>query len=83
MTDELRDAILDELIALDGSEPRQAGDFTVRDYAERAGVTPEGARYRLTRLVSAGLLSTHEVHDADGRRILVYRKLANNADTTA
>lgn len=75
MTDDLRNAIIDELLTLDGSEPRQPGDFTSGEYAARAGVTSECARYRLEKLISAGVLTSHTSHDDSGRRIKVYRRV--------
>ena len=82
MTDDaLRAAILAELIALDGAEPVLPGDITRQDYAEAAGMTPEGAGYRLNKLVREGVLSKHDAVDSRGRRVSVYRRVDRNIDT--
>ena len=72
--DRLRDAILDELIALDRLPPRQPGDFTLQEYAERAELTEATARYRLKGKVQQGLLETAEVQGADRRKVRIWRR---------
>ena|SRR5579863_10367478 len=51
---------------------RQAGEFTVADYAERYRVTVHVAAYRLRTLVRAGMLTARVVVDG-GKRCYAYR----------
>lgn len=54
--------------------PLEPGEFTVRDYATRFGLTPHKALWRLTRLRKRGLVTCEEKHVPGHRQMMnVYR----------
>lgn len=73
MTDDERMAILDELIAL-GNIPTIAPDeWTLNDYAHRAGISRERARLQVNRLLEQKIVIRRLVV-AEGRRVWAYRR---------
>ena len=71
LTDQQRQAILDEIVAM--GQPRRQRDFEFRrrDYQERTGLTQPQAKGALDRMVDAGQLKA-EMAFEDGHWLWVY-----------
>lgn len=73
MTDTDKGAILDELIAMRSVGEIEADEWTVGDYAERAGCTYTRAQREVEILMGKGLVTRRRAV-ATGRRVWAYKK---------
>ena len=71
LTDEQRQAILDEIVAVTEPPKRQEYQFTRREYQEHTGVTQAQAQGRLESAVKSGTLLRERVF-IGGKRPWVY-----------
>lgn len=83
MTQEEKQRILDEVIALATKPHIRPGDVTLADVIRETGLSSSGAREQLKKAVKANLLATELVYDPASRRQLrVWRPSSKEKETT-